>query len=97
MCIRFRDVWPTPQVATATMTYQHMTEVESLLEPFKVLRRIEQMQIELPAYRAIDSESELSAPWLTIVADDNHTMTEETCMKVSLKGARYLCNTVESR
>ncbi|KAI4132809.1 MAG: hypothetical protein LQ338_000513 [Usnochroma carphineum] len=57
--IRFRDVWPAPQVTAATLTCRHMTEVEYLLQPFKTLKGIEQVDIEMPAYRMTGSESEL--------------------------------------
>ncbi|KAL8945929.1 MAG: hypothetical protein Q9222_007605 [Ikaeria aurantiellina] len=49
--IVFRDLWPAPQLVASAMTCRHMTEVEYLLQPFKVLRGVDQVKIDMPVYR----------------------------------------------
>ncbi|KAL9007754.1 MAG: hypothetical protein Q9173_007046 [Seirophora scorigena] len=59
VCVRFRDVWPSPQATAATITCRHMTEVEYLLQPFKGLRGVERVEIEMPAFRMSGNEAAL--------------------------------------
>ncbi|KAL8661424.1 MAG: hypothetical protein Q9202_005606 [Teloschistes flavicans] len=51
VAVVFRDAWPSPQVTAANVTCRQMTDVEYLLQPFKVLRGVQEVRVEMPAYR----------------------------------------------
>lgn len=80
--IKFRDAWPAPQVTAATMTCRQMTEVEYLLQPFKTLKGIEQVKIEMPAYHMTGSELGLpfAEPIFDII-DDRTTQGHLRCVE----------------
>lgn len=82
VAIKFRDMWSAPQATAATTTYRQMTEVEYLLQPFRALRNMEQVVIEMPAYRASGGQTELPLPRPTIECqDDRTTQGQLQCVK----------------
>ncbi|KAL8706095.1 MAG: hypothetical protein Q9201_000797 [Fulgogasparrea decipioides] len=57
--IMFRDEWPVRHTTTAAMACRKLTEIEYLLQPFTILRGVEQVRIEIWAYRMVGNQSRL--------------------------------------
>ncbi|KAL8767067.1 MAG: hypothetical protein Q9194_006092 [Teloschistes cf. exilis] len=51
--IVFRDTWPSPQITAVNVTCRRLTDVEYLLQTFKTLRGVQEVRVEMPAYRLI--------------------------------------------
>ncbi len=77
VAIKFRDVWPAPQMTATTMNCRQMTEVECLLQPFKALRSIEQVVIDVPAYRISGSETEIPTPRPIVEFQNDRTIQRQ--------------------
>lgn len=77
--IVFHDDWPAPLTTSANMTRRQMTDAEYLLQPFKVLRGIKEVHIEMPNDRV--SDSELETPSQQTHSDNRTVQSQMRCME----------------
>lgn len=59
--IVFHDHWPAALTTAANMTCRRMTDAEYLLQPFRVLRGIKEVHIEMP--NEVVSDGDLETPF----------------------------------
>ncbi|KAL8751904.1 MAG: hypothetical protein Q9199_006115 [Rusavskia elegans] len=77
--IVFHDDWPASLTTAANMTCRQMTDAEYLLQPFKVLRGIKEVHIEMPNDRV--SDSELETPSQQPHSDNRTVQSQMRCME----------------
>ncbi|KAL8731565.1 MAG: hypothetical protein Q9181_004251 [Wetmoreana brouardii] len=65
--IMFRDESPEPRVTTVGIACRKLTEMEYLLQPFQVLRVVEQVRIEMPATFGMGDDGTMQV-WLRCMA-----------------------------
>ena len=56
--IVFQDDLPAPKMMAANMTCWQMTDVQCLLQPFKILGRLKEVRIEIPIIKCVRQWSE---------------------------------------
>ena len=74
--ISFRDEWTIPLDTAAGITCRQLTEVESLLEPFRALKGLKNVEIKMPVFRAFEEHRDFPCRPLLSESEDSERVME---------------------
>ena len=75
--IVFRDGWPGPRATATGVTGRAMTEVEMLVQGFRVLRGVEEVSIEGRVYRTVGEGSQSKVEGLGAGGEEDRLMDSQ--------------------